>query len=451
MATINAPRGDFLLRDFLLTVMPLLGVLQAGCAAVAMRRPVFAIVPAAHVLSFKQLAGDALGVRISATDWIPLVDLALLICGGLAAISLLRAHGPAIARRWAARQDVARASLVFFLMAVAVHLANYFHSGLAKIVLDGGLWFWVLNNPTEVLSLHAWTYGFLPTAHWPDLTRFVVERATEARPLINALTLSAQIGVIIALWRRAHLIALTLFYDLTHIAIFLVSGIFFWKWILLNLVLVAALRRLRFARIGAPAALAMTALPIASPALFRVAKLGWYDTPAITGVRLYALDADGRRYEVPTNFFGAASVTAAQHRLGRPEPGHFPTSTWGTAYDVATFRAATDCTLSPDDGWIMRADIDRIANVVQAVDLWTRRRADGGPRPDHDLYPHHIFSNPWLFEDFKNLPPDQVVSYVYVVTSSCVMMTPDGPVSRTVRRDEHAIPLDPRAERFERQ
>jgi hypothetical protein len=79
---------------------------------------------------------------------------------------------------------------------------------------------------------------------------------------------------------------------------------------------------------------------------------------------------------------------------------------------------------------------------VRAVDLRARQDAAGGPRRDYDLYPHHIWSNPWLFDDFAGLAPDKVVSYVYEVTSSCVSLADAGPASRIVLRREHPIMLD---------
>ena len=64
-----------------------------------------------------------------------------------------------------------------------------------------------------------------------------------AQTPINFATLFGQLAAVLMLFRRKLMIAITLFYDLAHIVIFFVT-VFFWKWILLNLALVAAIRLL---------------------------------------------------------------------------------------------------------------------------------------------------------------------------------------------------------------
>jgi hypothetical protein len=39
---------------------------------------------------------------------------------------------------------------------------------------------------------------------------------------------------------------------------------------------------------------------------------------------------------------------------------------------------------------------------------------------DYDLFPHHIFSMPWHFEDFKQLDKRRIVSFRYENQAVCI-------------------------------
>src|SRR3546814_11027254 len=74
---------------------------------------------------------------------------------------------------------------------------------------------------------------------------------------------------------------ITVFYDITHVVIFIVSGILFWKWILMNLAIVAAFTSLRHQRFDGFVRLVGVVAVIGGTLVFFAARLAWYDTPAL--------------------------------------------------------------------------------------------------------------------------------------------------------------------------
>jgi len=439
---VTYPNGVSQQTDTLLLALQVVAVAGALGALAVFRYPVFILVPCTAVLAQKAIAADLFEVAISRTDYIPLVEMGLFLGVGLCLMGPLRRHLPFRVGRMVASADPVATTTLLFLVAVGVHFANYFFSGLLKVTLDGGPLLWVLKNPTEQLGLNAWAGGFLPSAIWTGPTLVLMDISGYLRPAINVSILLAQLGSIIFVLRRRSMILATLFYDLTHVMIFLVSGIFFWKWIILNFGLVAAMRKLpRWVETPKPMLLGIAAILLA-PNLFQIARLGWYDTPALTRSDVYAVTKDGRELQVPSNYFGTISVTAAQHRLGRVAPGHYPTVTWGTTQSENVFLAAQNgCSFGSDTRWQFETEPGRISRIVQLTHSYATQQAADGRQYLYDLFPHHIWSNPWMFDEFAALVPDDIAHYIYRTVSGCVRLGPDGPVVDEWFRDEFVIPV----------
>lgn len=395
-------------------------------------RPAFAIIPAVLVLSGKALATIAFEIEISRTDYMAVLESALFL--GLAhcligkgAAERLRNLIPAFRDT-----DIARISTVFFIVAVAAHFSNYFYSGWQKLALDGGPFLWAFTNPTYILAHNAVITGMLPTSHFETVSQWAIAGAERSWPLINAATLIGQLAAIVCIARRRLMIAITLFYDLTHVVIFLVSGIFFWKWIIMNLALVAAMHRLpkwveerRFI-FGAILVVWM------APQAFEIVRLGWYDSQALTYSETVAVTHDGEEIVVPSNFFGSISVTAAQSRLGRVEAGHYPTVTWGTTQDSEIYRQARDGCRFEDSPWRFEATQQTVTRLIQMTHAYAVQREQRSGHYTYDLFPHHIWSNPFEYQRFASLSMGDISHYLYRTSSVCVM--PDRG-TRTYRLD----------------
>jgi len=440
-APLTYPSGVSLQIDAAAAGLRWLSVLGLAGAAVVFWRPAFATVPACVVLAGKAVGASAFGIDISQTDYIPVVESAIFL--GVAH-SLLGAGIAARMRDLVGRLEalnLTRASTILFMLAVAFHFSNYFFSGLQKVVLEGGPFLWVMENPTHQLALYAVEGGFLPVAHWPWVRDVALGIATSMEALINLTILLGQLAALICIARRGSMIAVTLFYDLTHLVIFLVSGIFFWKWIIMNLALVAAMRRLPAWVEGKNVVVAGMLAVVLAPQVFNIVRLGWYDSPAMVLSELVAVTEDGREYQVPSNYFGTISVSAAQSRLGRPNAGHYPTVTWGTTQQESVFReAVNDCRFSTDQ-WPYRRSQDEIADIVRWVHGYALEREEATGRYAYDLYPHHIWSNPFMFDEFAAVQKTQITHYVYRVRSLCIVAADGETAVREDRINEFAIPI----------
>jgi hypothetical protein len=428
--------------------------LPLGLGIYGFLRPAFLIFPVLAMQWSKNALATQVGTLLAGpSDYIIVLDLALIMlcCMALFAIAR-RTMDCTIPGDWLRRRGWRLDSGEFFcgcVIAMAgIHLSNYFYSGWEKLILPNASWLtWVLENPTYLLAVHARDFELLTIQTLLPVGDRFFHLLRALNVPMNVLVLGAQlaaVGVLLSL-RASSL--LTAFFDLMHLAIFALTAIFFWKWILLNIGFVLAFEMLkREVRFAPPAIRLMgCALVIAAPALsFHIVRLGWFDSPGVTEVHFEAETLTGEKVRVPSNFFLGHSLDVAYQRFAHAFPGYLPTGPWGTTSDGAIFhQMMSDCTAESNEWTLPEAARNQAQRLVmhyhaQALALST----DGSGRFHYDRYPHHIWSSPWSFEQFGALDLRTIRAYVLVVESRCVSVDRGGRISRTLlKRSRYELPL----------
>jgi hypothetical protein len=213
------------------------------------------------------------GLGISLTDFLPLFDTLLFLLLALLA-QLCLSFSASWKKQEAVNAQEKRASpaMVAFFMMIGVHFSNYFHSGIAKIVLDGGPFTWLLENRTDYLARAALEMGQLPIAVWPQLTSVVLSIIAAPAVLfaLNAFTLFSQLLCPLSVISKRLVLLFLVLFDVLHVGIFALTGIFFWKWIALNTAFVIALTPWQAKKVPAPSIglmLIFSMLPVVVPGL----------------------------------------------------------------------------------------------------------------------------------------------------------------------------------------
>ena len=191
----------------------------------------------------------------------------------------------------------------------------YVHAGLGKLNLG-----WQGRNHLENLFVHATrSYG------WLDLDPSVVYRIAgflaDVGPVLRWGALAIELGVVLLVWDRRVGALWSGALIMLHATIFLASGIFFWKWILvLGAMIVILVKQLDdhvldpIYRPG-PAVLAGIAM-VAAVSLWSVQPLAWIDSPLATRYVLEAHHCNGEVSVLGPGAFGPYRLVFAQERFG---------------------------------------------------------------------------------------------------------------------------------------
>lgn len=223
--------------------------------------------------------------------------------------------------------------------------------------------------------------------------------------------------------------------DLMHLSIIVIAGANFWPWIILNLIIAYVVARPDFPDQSRMLSALATIFILLATKLVNVATLGWYDTGANNKLFFEAIDTDGARYSVPTNFFSFYAYSFGHMDFGAPNPASAigVASPNGGTLSFRTFQAGRTCNLAE-----LRRDtpnpnpfLERINNFVQGYHSMILA-VDGslGSFP-YDLYPHHFYVPRGETDKFYRLDKRRIVAYLYKQESGCFSFE-DGRVKRKI-------------------
>ncbi len=456
IATSHIAVPDSLLENAPLSASGLkvlwLVMILSGCLALI--RPSFGLMTAEYILVNKIFLGATFGgLAITPTDYITLIDSGAFLAVGITLFGLI-AGSRWGGRLWSSEGAPSAPSasgtqalhplIILTLAMIAMHFGNYFYGALFKMSLGEHIWSWALENRTFLLILMGLESHVLPISFSPSLVQHAYDAFAFLYLPFNLAVLVAQFLCIFALNKLRWTIAVTLFYDAMHLGIFLLTGIFFWKWILLNLAIVAALSLVPRGPIPLQHRVLVMALVFLSPYVYKIPPFAWLDTPAVNTLHILAVTDAGETLEVPNNYFLPLSVTFVQQRMQWPARGKFPTTTWGTTRQIETLAAMSDCEdARPVDAWRpFGYSRDKISTILRRYHEYVLSAVDDRGLLNYDLYPHHIFTMPWEQQAFRSFDKRRIVAYRYESESVCLSLK-DGRLQKHVKRSHgFDIPLD---------
>ncbi len=225
----------------------------------------------------------------------------------------------------------------YIFVVLCMLAAWYYEAGLAKWQLD-----WHEHDELSFLLAVSTDNGWLPGLSEEALRR-LVEVTAALNPLLVWVTLIMEFGAIAVLAVRRSPPLFCICWAVLHVAIFAASGIFFWKWIVLNLALLLVLGSLDFHprnRWSRAFIFVLSVALIHNTWIWRPVALGWYDTPFSPVFRMTAVGLSGMRYEVAPSYLAPYDITFAQGRFAYLDETRPLVGTYGATLDLATLKAA---------------------------------------------------------------------------------------------------------------
>lgn len=254
---------------------------------------------------------------------------------------------------------------VFAFLLLTLVASSYWWPGLGKLRL---LWF--THGHINLLLPAAYSSGWLAFLS-PESIASIVQFLANLNPLMVAFTLFAECGAILFLWRRSFAMLLLASWIVLHVGIVAISGIFFWKWILLDLGLLWLLSRSNqehlFPVFDRSYLLLSVVLIGAGRFWYEPVNLSWYDTPINYAYRFEAIGESERIYRLPPRFFTPYEYQFSLGNFGylvqEPRLPIVYGAIWDrdVAADLLAVKAATDLFQFEAVHGHVRSDMNRAA------------------------------------------------------------------------------------------
>jgi hypothetical protein len=419
--------------------------------------PSLAVLPPAFLVWCNRFAETITGLPITTdVDITPLNEVS--ICIGL---GLLISHVTSQAIRLLSKRNNFRlvdsiteslASPSFtgllLLVAISIHLANYYWSFVAKISLPGPFLAWLTENNPANMFLVALDDDHILFAGYPLLVRLFYNFLDAVHLYSNFLILLIQ-GLAIAAFflpKRAF-VMLLLAFDVMHLSIIILAGLHFWPWIILNVIIASIVVAPSYKPQPIFIRVIATLFILVAPRFAQVAtSLGWYDTGTNNKLFFEAIDQTGTRYQVPTNFFTFYSYSFGHMDYGTIDQmrSFHVGSPHGTTTEYDILKKASTC----DAQGLYRTSANSSPNQEQ-MDAFIRsyhRLATNiekavGVFP-YDLYPHHYYVPLGLGEQFRQADKSAIVAYIYRQETVCLSFSAGRLERRVLAVSERRIDLD---------
>jgi len=280
----------------------------------------------------------------------------------------------------------------------------YFVPAITKLSLANSPSVWVFENELGNLFVSSYINGWM--SHIPENTVLYIASVIHLwNPVLLLITVGSQIAGLFILSHKKYALIWLTGVSLLHVGIVVVSGIWFWKWVCVDLGIVFLLISLNSEEESSlyrtPSLLLSLPLIYFSSYYFAPPALGWMDSRFNNLFSMEGTSQSGQTYEMNSDVFGPYGLIFAQNRFFYLVQGPILTDTYGGVHDEKRFRSLQRATAR---------DISKIKHLY-GISLWDegagRRFAEfvsryvcvlnkkGGPTKMSILAPpRHIYGKP---------------------------------------------------------
>lgn len=237
----------------------------------------------------------------------------------------------------------------FVLVALALIGTYYFEAGIAKLRFrPAGSWILEddLSNLLVAAHMRGWL-GFIPDS-WIYAAAHPIRVLS---PLLTSFTVVTELGFLLIFVHRRLCRPYLLMAAMMHVGIFLMAGILFWKWILLDLLWFwffgkeeTGVRKIWFdSRLAVVFAIVLAVF--GGRQYFRPQiGVAWWDTNMNEVYEIHAIGQSGTDYRLAPDAFAPNDVTLVQANYWKLAKDRTLVNVYGSAYNHDLFVALRDAT-----------------------------------------------------------------------------------------------------------
>lgn len=220
---------------------------------------------------------------------------------------------------------------IFILLAITLHAANYFITGIAKVEISPNYYEWTFLNELNNLFISSFVNGWLGFLS-EEFIISIAQVLDKIEVLVTVGTMILQLGALFLLYKRRISIAFFIGFEMLHLGIFFASGIFFWAWIIVNLGFVYLVKKLPRESLeflySKQTFGVFVAVVLLSPLYYKPIALGWWDTNITTTYDFYATTSNGETRRLNRNDFSPYDQIFTQNRFHYLNNGKYIAHTW---------------------------------------------------------------------------------------------------------------------------
>ncbi len=295
---------------------------------------------------------------------------------------------------------------LFIFLALCLIGSEYFFAGISKLQIGNRVIDWGYRNQLHNLFVSSYINGWLRFI--PEATILQVAGVMKLLDIpLQLYTLIVELGAILLLFGRRLAILILIGEFLLHLGIFLSSGIFFWKWMVLDVGLIALLWKyqaetVRFLFTRRKAALSVIIIGFAY-LYFSPTPAGWFDTRANNFYEFEASDVNGSVYNLSRNFWAPYDLPFVQDQFFYLSEDRVLVGTYGTQHNfgLARLTNAADSRQDIEQVWEEYGTLRYSESRAAAFDAFVIRffrnanaRMDKTVVPAFLRPPHHITTFP---------------------------------------------------------
>lgn len=239
----------------------------------------------------------------------------------------------------------------FIFVGLCMIGAYYYFPGIAKLHVGANNSLnWITDNNLHHYVVFTYEKGWL-SFRSQELVYAMTDIVEFLRVPLQLFTVIMEIGALfILLLQRRGVIVILLSAILLHTGIMLSSGIFFWKWMVLDGAMAWFIWRYgqeeEIALIFKRFPVALSLIIIASGTLFfDVIHLGWWNTSVHTHYEFKVIDTQGNEFDWAYSQLQPYDLTLTQNRLHFVNDNKTITGTSGESRDIQIYQASLSLTL----------------------------------------------------------------------------------------------------------
>jgi hypothetical protein len=244
---------------------------------------------------------------------------------------------------------------------------------------------------------------------------------------INLFVLTVQFLAIACVFKVVWMRLAALAYDVLHIGIYLLGGLFFSWWIWNNIAVLVAIKGQKSFKSSAVAACLTTILLGYPPiGLVNSAWLAWFDLTNARQTYLEAVTDNDDVVRVPFSAFLSNSHSVGHAYMANVEmQGQYP-FTWWASGTYEQFKQIPHCAPPPgaegqslEEPSLSQRRLEAIKVLVRENHKKLLQISDQWGNLAIYFRHHHLPSNPFMYLEFNNLDLHSVKGYNFVIASTC--------------------------------